>query len=381
MTVTLAEIESQASAAAGGLDDFGHDHREGLQVLLDAAAVSPHSGAMLDARIRHSAIGALVSRLHSRAGWSARPASLDAPLPPQLVVIGLPRTGTTALHQILAADPTHQWVPAWMVAAPKVRPPVDAWPDDPDHRSAVEAHAGTGPNALHDVRPDDPEECLMLMRQSFTSMLWVSSMAVPDYHEWFIGQDERPSYRALADNLRLIGAESPGRTWLLKNPSHTFGLGAMFDEFPEAVFVHIHREPTETIVSGCSLIASMGLGEGTFTPDELGAHRLRIWALAAERMDAARAAAPHRTVIDVAYPRFVADGIGTVRAIYEQLGRELTADAEAAMTSWAQARPKDQHGAHRYAAEDFGLTTEMISDRMAEYIETYVRPGKGVGQR
>ena len=372
MTLSIDELESAASAAVGGLTDFGNDdHRPGLAALITAAATSPHAGQALDARVRYTAVDALASRLCSHAAWAARPECLTAPLAPQLVVLGLPRSGTTALHQILAADPAHQWIPAWLAPRPRPRPTPDTWADQPEYQRAVEAYRVNGPNALHDVGPEDPEECLQIMRQSFVSMLWVSSLALPAYHEWFVTQDERPSYRRYADNLRLIGADDTDRTWLLKNPSHTFGLSAMFAEFPDAVFVHIYRDPADTIVSGCSLIGSMGFGPGGFTAQELGAHRLRIWSLAADRMESARAAAPERTIIDVSYRRFIADPVGTAREIYARLGREYTPVAEAAMQQWRRDRPKDKHGAHRYAASDFGLTAGAIRERMAGYIERY----------
>jgi hypothetical protein len=235
----------------------------------------------------------------------------------------------------------------------------------------VQAWQQRGPNPLHDIGPDDPEECLQVMQQSFLSMTWVSSLPVPDYHDWFIQQDERPSYRRYVDNLKLIGAELPDAPWVLKNPSHTFGLAAMLDEFPDAVFVHIFRDPAETIVSGCSLIASMGTDDGTFTPAELGAHRLRIWSLAAERMAAARAAAPDRTFIDVDYRAFRAGPVSTVAGIYRALERPLSTEAQLGMRRWMAERPKDRLGAHRYQAEDFGLTVGLIRERMAGYIECY----------
>lgn len=301
MALSVTEIIAEAEAMTGLTDAGGDDHLTGLGVLLDAAAESPHRGPALDMRVRYTAVGALSSRLRSHAWWAARPDVLDRPLPPQVVVVGLPRSGTTALHQVLAADQRFQWIPAWLAPSPGPRPERAQWDADPRYTAAIDEYRRTGPNALHDIAPDDPEECLQLMRQSFVSMLWVSSQAVPAYHEWFIEQDERPSYRRFADNLKLMGADDPHRPWLLKNPSHTFGMAAMLHTFPDAVFVHIHRDPTESIVSGCSLIASMGLGDGTFTATELGAHRLRIWAMAADRFDAARDANPGRTVVDVDY--------------------------------------------------------------------------------
>jgi len=371
-SLVVEELEELASSAAGGLTDFGSDdYRVGLQVLVDAASTSPHAGAALDERVRRSSVAVLISRLASQAGWTARPECLAAPLAPLVVVVGLPRSGTTALHQILAADPAYQWIPAWLAPRPRPRPPQSNWGENADYRALIAAYQANGPNPFHDIAPGDPEECLQVMSQSFVSMLWVSSAAVPDYHEWFIDQDERASYRRYADNLRLIGADDPDRTWLLKNPSHTFGMAAMLAEFPDAVFVHIYRDPVESIVSGCSLIASMGLGAGTFTPSELGAHRLRIWSLAAERMEAARSAVTDRVFVDVDYRAFVADPVAAVREVYASLSRPLAPEAERAMRQWMRERPKDKHGVHRYQAADFGLTDTEIRDRMAAYIEHY----------
>ena len=371
MMLSVDEIESAAVAAAGGLDDFGpDDHRPGLAVLIEAAATSPHAGAALDERVRHTAVDALASRLTSQHGWASRPNCCAA----VATATGGDRA-TEIGHDGAPPDPRRGSGSSVDTRVAGAETTSTAAPISVEERSRPYSRRrqlrSGWPDALHDVTPDDPEECLMLMRQSFVNMLWVSSLAVPSYHEWFVEQDERPSYRRYADNLRLLGADDPDRTWLLKNPSHTFGLSAMFAEFPEAVFVHIYRDPAETIVSGCSLIASIGLGEGTFTPAELGAHRLRIWAMAAERMEAAKNAPADRIVIDVDYRRFVRDPIGTVADIYQTLERAFTGDAEAAMHQWMSERPKDRHGAHRYSAHDFGLTDSGIRERMAGYVDRY----------
>ncbi|MBV9995370.1 MAG: sulfotransferase [Caulobacteraceae bacterium] len=372
MTVLADEVHALASEMTGGLTDFGpDDYLVGLRVLLEAAASSPHAGAALDARVRQTAAAVLASRLWSQWEWSRRPELLKAPLARQVVVVGLPRSGTTALHQMLAADPAYQWIPAWIAPHPRPRPPRPEWEADPEYRARLGVYRAQGPNPLHDVAPDDPEECIQLMRQSFVSMMWVSSLPVPAYHAWFIEQDERPSYRRLADNLRLISGGDTVSPWLLKNPSHTFGMDAMLETFPDAVFVHIYRDPAETIVSGCSLIATQGRGEGAFAPAELGAHRLRIWALAGERLAAAREAHPQRKFVDVDYRAFIADPLAAAEQIYRGLSRELSPQARAAMQTWLRERPKDKHGAHRYAPEDFGLTNGGIRERMAAYIGRY----------
>ena len=176
--ISIDQLHANASELTGGLSDFGSDdYLEGLGVLVDAAASSPHAGEALDRRVSVSATNALASRLSSEAGWAARPDCLAAPLAPQVVVVGLPRSGTTALHQILGADPQFQWIPAWMANRPRPRPPRDSWDADPVYVERIEAYRTNGPNVLHDVAPTDPEECLVVMQQSFVSMTWVSSQA------------------------------------------------------------------------------------------------------------------------------------------------------------------------------------------------------------
>jgi hypothetical protein len=147
-------------------------------------------------------------------------------------------------------------------------------------------------------------------------------------------------------------------------------MAAMLETFPEARVVHIYRDPAASIVSGCSLITSTAGGPASFTPEELGAHRLRIWALAAERMDAAREGHDDRFV-DVDYRDFVRDPLAVGRNVYAALGIDFTDDVEAAMRRWSEERPRDRFGAHRYQAEDFGLSDDGIRERMQGYIDRY----------
>jgi hypothetical protein len=372
----IDELHERAVVATGGLSDFGDDdYLDGLGVLMEAVDSSPHAGDALRQRTAGMTTAVLVGRLSSQAGWTSRPDVRVQSLPPQVVIVGLPRSGTTALHQMLAADSQFQWIPNWLAWRPRVRPPRDQWADDPLHGAQVARYAQAGPNPLHDIGPDDPEECLMVMVQSFVSMMFVSSLPVPAYHQWFLAQDERPSFRRYADNLRLIGADAPEQPWLLKNPSHTFGMAALLETFPDARIVHIYRDPAASIVSGCSLITSTAGGPGSFTPEELGAHRLRTWALAAERMDAAREGHEERFV-DVDYRDFVRDALAVGRNVYGALGIDFTPDVETAMRQWSEGRPKDRFGAHRYRAEDFGLSDAGIRERMHAYVDRY---GTAVG--
>ena len=363
------QLHEDASRQAGGLTDFGDpSYREGLSVLLAAGTSSPASGPALDRKIAALSTYALTGRLHSEAGWRDHPETRSTPVPAPVIVIGLPRSGTTALHQLMACDDQFQWIPAWLADRPRPRPPREDWDTDPLHRSAVERYAVQGANPNHEVGPDDPQECLNVMVQSFTSMMFVSTLPVPEYHEWFLQQDERPSYRRYLDNLRLIG-DGDSRTWLLKNPSHTFALDALLDVLPDARVVWIHRDPAETIPSGCSLVFRGGAKDVGFRPAELGAHRLRIWSTAARRAEAAREKRPAEQFHDVDYRRFVHAPVREVRAVYEHFDLAVTSTTEKAFQGWVDSHPQDRHGRHSYTPEDFGLSTAGIRDAFGPYLE------------
>lgn len=367
-------LHHEASTAAGGLAEFGADgYRVGLDVLLSSVAGSRHAGERLQRRVHASVVSALVSRLSSEAGWSDRPGCLTENVRAPVVIIGLPRCGTTALHQLLSVDPQFQWLPAWLAGHPRPRPPRAEWESNELFRASVADYLAEGVNALHDIRPSDPEECIRVMRQSFCSMTWVSSFPLPAYYEWFAAADERPSYRRYKDNLRLIGSGQPHEPWLLKNPSHTFGLGAMLDVFPDARFVHIYRDPVETIVSGASLVARSWAGDGAgfFSREELGAHRLDVWGTAADRMEVARSRIPIEQIIDVDHRDFAASPHEVMQRIYNYFDLVLSAEVEARMREHVARRPREEHGRHRYSAEEFGLTAGMVRERLGGYIDRY----------
>jgi hypothetical protein len=141
-----------------------------------------------------------------------------------LVVTGIPRTGTTALHKLLSMDPQFQGLEQWLIGTPMPRPPRLAWDTNPQFRAAVanqQAFLDAVPalRVSHEVNADEVDECLNLLAQSFVSHYPATGFGLPGYDRWWWQRDETDSYRRYADNLRLIGADAPGQRWLLK-PGH-----------------------------------------------------------------------------------------------------------------------------------------------------------------
>ena len=177
-----------------------------------------------------------------------------------MFVTGLPRTGTTALHRLLTADPAHQGLELWLTEMPQPRPPRDTWADNPvfQHiQAAYEQHHVEHPEfmGVHYMAADQVEECWQLLRQSMRSVSYECLAHLPAYSAWLGGQDWTGAYRRHRRNLQLIGLPDPGRRWVLKNPSHLFALDAMLRVYPDALIIQTHRAPRAAIASMCSLAA------------------------------------------------------------------------------------------------------------------------------
>jgi hypothetical protein len=365
-----AELHAAATDRTG-LSDFGApDYHEGLAVLLDSfaheAALTPRGSRVAGAMVR----GALVARLLAEAAWRQYPSHVDVPVPGPVFVTGLPRTGTTALHRLLTADPANQGLELWLAEVPQPRPPRDTWADNPIFAAIDEGcrrHRSSHPEfmGLHYISADQVEECWQLLRQSMMSVSFECLAHLPAYSQWLWQRDWTGAYRRHRRNLQLIGLPDTGRRWVLKNPSHLFALDALLAVYPDALVIQTHRDPATAIASVCSLNAQASEGwSTTYHGKQLGRDQLDLWARGVSRFRAARSRHDPARFLDVRYEDLVADPLGTVEAIYERLGAPLTARAELAALH-AQSVSGDRRPAHRYDLADFGLTRDQVHDRFA----------------
>jgi hypothetical protein len=373
-----APLHEAATAATDGLTDFGDaDYLIGLRVLLQALDSDTQFSEQGRQMIFGSLVGALSARLRMFKGLKERPECLHTLIRRPLVIIGMPRTGTTALHKLLSMDPQFQGIEYWLGNAPMPRPPRSTWASNPQYQAAVsglEQAAQIMPEmaAFHEVTADGIDECLVVLAQCFVSNNWGSSYRVPSYDAWWRRQDERPAYRYLANGLRLIGANEPEKPWLLKNPGHIWALDLLLEQFPDACIVQTHRDPVKSIPSVCNLLLSMrrAAQAGTVDLRDIGARELSVWSEAVQRADQVRANYKG-TVVDVLHREFHADPIGIVKKIYRQFDFELVPGVEQRMRDWLQANPADKHGLHVYSAEQFGLGAGVIREQFGEYIRRY----------
>jgi hypothetical protein len=357
-----------------GLSDFGDsDYLNGLRAVLAAVAERPPS-EKLDDLVEARAVQALTGRLYSEHNWRVYPEYRGVGVTEPIMITGMSRSGTSALHQLLAMDEQFQWIPHWIAQRPTVRRARESWPTDPSYiaRAAEledERRNNPGMRSAHNIESELPEECINVMSQSFISMSFITTIPLPRYREWFFQQDETPSYRRYADNLRLIGMEENDRKpWLLKNPSHTGAMSALLDVFPDARVIVTHRDPVEAVSSGTSLtkIVSGDLWQ----PGEAGRVRLEVGLHNMTQLQRARQRHP-ANFHDIYYRQFVADPITVVTGIYRHFGLMLSAAAEARMRVWIAQNPQGKFGKHRYSVENLDLDTGEIRRRFAGYIRHY----------
>ncbi|HEV2936909.1 MAG TPA: sulfotransferase [Streptosporangiaceae bacterium] len=368
---TASDLHAGASRVTG-LSDFGpDDYTDGLGVLLESyardAALTPLGEKVTRSMLR----GALVARLLSEAGRQSHPSCAAVRVERPVFVTGLPRTGTTALHRLLAADPAHQGLELWLAEAPRPRPPRASWAEDPvfQHIQAAYArHHVEHPEfmGVHYIAADQVEECWQLLRQSMRSVSFECLAHLPAYSAWLRDQDWTAAYLRHRRNLQLIGLNDGDRRWVLKNPSHLFALDALLAVYPDALVIQTHRSPRVAIASVCSLAAHATDGwSTTFRGPAIGRDQLALWASGLERFTAERARHDPARFYDVSYDDFVADPVGTAEAAYGYFGLPLSGAAAAAMRALVE---EDSAGpasrpAHRYTLADFGLTGEEVDER------------------
>jgi hypothetical protein len=362
-----------ASAGRTGLGDFGDPaFREGLDLLLaDIRALD-----LPPERVAASA-GQIGQFLDARAGavngLKGNPQVLDQPIRQPLIIAGLVRSGTTALHHLLSLDPQFQGPEHWLTIAPMPRPPRDEWNVVPAYRTVADrmaAYVAAAPEMADDhmMSAEGIEESLFILASGFASNMWPSMWHVPRYDAWYRGRDDVSSYRWLADVQRLIGANDPGRRWLMKNPTDLFSMNEVLTVFPDAMIVQTHRDPVNAIPSIASLIfaARRVFSGGRADPCQVGLREQGFWAEALARAEAARTRAPDQ-FFDVEFDAFVKDQLATVRAIYDRFGLVLAPHVETAMQAWLEAHPRRQGKGARYDPADFGLTGKGIANAFADY--------------
>ena len=366
----------ETAVKATGLTEFGNGyHREGLLRLLES--IENDAALHLSGQLayREAIVGSLINRLLLTEAGKQRPEIFRKPLKSPIIVLGLPRSGTTFLHRLLALDPAHRAVPWWELARPL--PDHDSDEQSDRRRQVFQKKLHRRQKIVpdfdrkHYTRVDTPEECIWLLANTFLSPLFWALAPVYGYLDWYKHQDRLQAYYEYRLLLQVLQAADPTRRLALKSSTHTGAVETLLQTVPGSLLIQTHRNPVETSASLASLFYSLH----SRTTERLDVRRMTEAILSFHehqiaRNMAARDAHPG-AVFDVYYDRLVADPIGTVRDIYDHYDLAWSEEFAECLNYYLQQNPNGKHGAHRYAPENFGQTEEAISERFAAYIERF----------
>jgi hypothetical protein len=377
MSFSADALEDGACAAAG-LDDFGSSYyREGLDRTV-AALNSEADLNDLGRVMQHATISnALIQRLKIVDTYKQHPEIADEVVEGPVVVLGLPRTGTTALGQLVSNDPQFRSLRTWESQAPT--PPPEAATQHTDSRIA---QAAEGIAMIDQMFPEfrtmnsfDAEsatECQDLMGMSFRTFHFDGVVRVPGYVEWLLRSDMGETYTFHRDVLKLLQWHCKPNLWHLRTPVHMFALEAFVEAYPDAKFLWSHRDPAKVLGSVCSLIAYVrSWSSDRRDPEELGAEQLAWWAEGMRRAMEFRRKFGDDRFVDVSFADLQTDPINTIARSYEKLGLTFTDSARARVQKWADGHKPGQHGTHTYDLADYGLTTEKVHEAFSDYLATY----------
>ena len=387
MTLSADALEDMAREQTG-LRDFGDgSHREGLDRLVDSMNEEADLSDEGEVMLLHRLASLLTSRLQVEDTYRTNPSIANEEVEGPVFVIGLPRTGTTALSQLVAADPQFRSLRTWESSAPC--PPPESTTEHTDPRIA-ETEAGlTMMNemfplmqTMHHAEATTATECQDLLGMSFRTVHFDGFARVPCYLAWVTESDMRPTYLYHRRVLHLLQWHCPPRLWHLKTPVHMFSLDALMEAYPEAKFLWSHRDPAKVLGSVCSLIHyCRSWASDRDDAMELGAEQLERWWLGVSRAMDFRARVGDERFADVAFADLQTDPIGTLDAAYERVGLSFPDASRRAVSVWASGHEPGAHGTHTYDLADFGLEAGQVRERFAPYLEAFAaeveetRPG------
>ena len=371
MPLTRMDAQSlyQAVERATGLSDFGDPyHREGLEVLLhsiDKDADLHFFGRLIT---RMVLINYMTQRALFVEAQKCSPDMFRAELNAPFIVMGIPRSGTTFLHRMIAADPQNTGIPFWRLFRPF---PTHAKKDSRQSTTRFELKFRRPiypeMDTKHFIREDQEEECIWILGLTFQSIVFWVIAPVSSYAEWLFTQDRTKYFQEYSLLLRAQQQAAPARHLVLKAPDHTPNVGTILSVIPNARIIQMHRDPTTCVTSLNSLFYSTHRSvTNDLNPQRLGEINKRMFTyyLKVNREVRARLG-ESGSIVDVDYTQLVKNPVETVRGIYDHFAVPWSDDYEERLQSFVNRQPKDKYGKHHYTPEQFGQSSRELDAHFA----------------
>ena len=377
MVMTSADQLVAAACERTALDDFGaHGWREGLELLVTSVEAAPDVSEGGRGYVYGQFVDALSNRLRIVDYANTHPELTTAPVDRPLVVLGLPRTGTSLVSYLLDQDSQRRSLLTWE-AEDSVPPPTpQTLYSDPRclKKKAELAVLAEGLKAaniplVHWDEADGPTECVFVQNQDFKAFLWEAFMPSAEYAEWLLHTDMTSAYAYERLVLQVLQSQAPG-VWSLKMPSHAVHIDALLAEFPDARIVWAHRDPFKSTASFLRLNylsrAVLGVEASDVVPNVLRQLRAHV-----ERPMQTRKRIGDDRFFDLHYAKLMRDPVAVMRSLYEWAGDDLTESTERAMLGWLEQHPQDRFAAAPYSLDGSGVTRSELEPIFNEYIAAF----------
>jgi hypothetical protein len=372
----LAEARGQTGLSHFGPDDF----RERLDVWLTSIEEDENLSAVGRVGIYRDCVRYASTRLRLEDFVARNPGVKDVRIERPIIVVGLPRSGTTHLLNLIAADTRLRSMPYWEslepIPVPGEKPDADGVdPRLARCRKSYEMQSQLMPllKNMHDMAPEHVHEEIELQGADFSTYVieWVCH--VPRWRDYYYAHDQRPHYAFLKRFLQVLQFQRGPNRWILKSPQHLEQLGPLIETFPDATVAFTHRDPVSVIASA---ITMLGYGDRIRCKNVDPPATASYWIDRVERLLRRcvedRDLVPASQSLDVLFHEFMKDDVATVARIYELAGLELTDEARARLDRYMDENPRGKHGRIVYDLKaDFGVDPAALRERFAFYYERF----------
>lgn len=382
MTTISVDALLAGASQETGLTDFGpEEFREGLQQLVDSTnrdiVLSPVGEMAFKGEIHR----ALVNRLRFADDLKRHPEIAEEDISDPIIILGLPRTGSTKLQRMMAADPDALGLRFWQIMNPAPFPDAAPGAEDPRieaGRQALIGLAQISPGFMqsHPTQVDDADEEVFLQVFAFKSLMNYLLHPAHGYFEWVMQQNLRGPFQYMKSLLQYLQWQQGGkraRPWMLKSPVNMNHLDLMLELFPHARFVFTHRPPHQIIPSFCRLTEmSWRIKTDHVDLHEIGRFATNLWAREINEHLAQRDALGARIeIMDVQYDAIHKNPLAVIGAIYRNAGRDLSPHRVQAMLDWSARDVYGHFGQYSYTLEDYGLTRDTVDAAFSAYIQRF----------
>ncbi len=375
------ELVTRACERAG-LDDFGGDSwRAGLRLLVDSVESTPGVNPGGRDFVYGQFVDALWNRLRIVDYLSQHPEIRQQPVQRPVVILGLPRTGTSLASYLLDQDPQRRSLLTWEAedsvppsSPDTLRTDARCLKKKAELEILAEGLKAANIPMVHWDEADGPTECVFIQNQDFKAYLWEAFMPSSAYADWLLETDMTSAYAYERSVLQLLQSRAPG-TWSLKMPSHAVHIEALLATFPDVRIIWAHRDPFKATASFLRLNylsrAVLGCAPDTTDTAEVVSNVLRQLRAHITRPLEARERIGGDRFFDLHYTALMRDPVGVMRTLYDWAGDDLTASTEQNMVDWLQRNPQDRFGVAPYSLDGTGVTRTDLESVFAEYLSAF----------